>query len=70
VAGWTVTGTWPQGPDAGPSAAETRPIGFAQVLADVGLPGGRRAVPTAASDGTPAVVPPRTDTRVGGVTNG
>jgi hypothetical protein len=65
-----MAGTWPRGPDAGPSPAGLRPVGSAQVLADVGLPGGRRVVPTADPDGTPAVLPPPTDTRVRGVTNG
>jgi hypothetical protein len=70
VAGWTMAGTWPEGPDADPSPAGGPPVESAQVLADVGLPGGRREVPTAAPDGTPAAVPPRTDTQVAGVTNG
>jgi len=46
------------------------PVESAQVLADVGLPDGRRDVPAAASDGTPTPVTRRPDTRVRVVTNG
>ncbi len=70
VVGWTVAGTWPEGPGADPSPAGVRPVGSAQVLADVGLPGGRRDVPTAVPDGTPTAVAARTDTRGSAVTNG